>query len=93
MKTLLFVLLSFFFSFNINKKSTIIVIDEKTREELIGVKVMVDTTTYYTDLSGIVVIDQPINDDCNIKLAYPSYNSKELKDVVLESMIITLKQK
>lgn len=71
-------------------KKTIIVVDEKTKEELIGVTVTVDDTKYYTDFDGILVVDIA-NDSVNIKIEYPSYETKTIK--LTDSQVIEIKSK
>ena len=52
---------------------TIMVVDEKTKEELIGVKITANGNSYYTDLDGIARIE--ISNTDSIKIEYPSYNT------------------
>ena len=73
-----------FYSFGEKKK--LMIIDNKTQEELIGVKITVDSITYYTDFDGIVEID--VSDKSTIKVEYPSYETKVLNKI--ETNIIKL---
>jgi hypothetical protein len=69
------------------EKRTIIVVDKKTQEELIGVTVHINDTTYYTDFDGVLIVDMP-EDTTKIKVEYPSYQTKEIK--VSESQVIEM---
>ena len=69
------------------------VIDKKTQEELIGVKVIIDTTTYYTDFDGILHVDLPSKEHYDITVEYPAYHKKSFDDVDLDSIIIEMEQK
>lgn len=59
---------------------TILVVDGKTKEELIGVKITANGNSYYTDLDGIATIE--ISNTDSIKIEYPSYNTtvKKIED-------------
>jgi hypothetical protein len=86
-------ILFFLLSFAPNKEANIIIIDNKTKEELIGAKLTIDSTTYYTDFDGIIHLSLPSKESYDINIEYPSYETKKLDDVELKSMIIELKQK
>jgi hypothetical protein len=73
----------------IKEKANFIVIDSNTKEELIGVKVTVDSTTQYTDFMGIVQFD--IHETDTVTVEYPSYETT--KKVVNGSCVIELKSK
>lgn len=68
------------------EKKTIIVVDKKTQEELIGAKVIVNDSTYYTDFDGVVIVD--VTNDSNIKVVHPSYETKISK--LSENQVIEL---
>jgi hypothetical protein len=88
------ILLVFLFTLLFNapqKQANFVVVDDKTKEEIIGAKVTVDTSVYYTDFDGIVHIELPAKNEYDVTVEYPSYKTKKMEDIDLESMIIPLK--
>jgi hypothetical protein len=88
MKKILFLIAFVLLTFaSIAEKKTIIIVDKKTKEELIAASVIVNDSVLYTDFDGVVVIDTP----AKIKIEYPSYESVELE--ISDSQIVELKSK
>lgn len=79
MKKILSILLLFVITYSFGEKKNLMIIDSKTQEELIGVKITVDSVTYYTNLDGLVEIN--VSDKSTIKLEYPSYETKVLNKI------------
>lgn len=90
MKTI-FIFLFFLFQLP-QKNANFIIIDQLTKEELIGARVMVDTTEYFSDLFGVVSINNNEKKKYNVNISYPSYKTKKLDSIELNSMIIELEQ-
>lgn len=72
------------------EKKTILVVDEKTKEELIGVSVVINDITYYTDFDGILTFDTP-GDSTKVEIKYPSYKTKTIE--VSDSQIVEMQSK
>lgn len=87
---ILFILFILFTGTPEKKSNNIIVVDQTTKEELIGAKVIADSTTYYTDLYGNIILDSLKNK--NVIVEYLSYETKTV-NIDNELTIVELKSK
>jgi hypothetical protein len=85
----LLMLLSLIFTIITTNTNTItgIVTDSNTGEYLVGVKVMTNTDTTYTDLDGVFTLPK-VGDSTNIKFEYISYDIKDTIIYFEDALII-----
>jgi hypothetical protein len=94
---LIFITAFLFFSFNTKEKEATktvfgIAINDKTREELIGVKIKCGDKVYYSDLFGEFKFDA-CSSDSILTVSYPSYETKTYNIENKNSVLVELKSK